>query len=252
MIVSRSNERLKALRRLHERPGRDASGRFAVEGEDLVREALAADVRIELVLWDAERPDAALRAALDAAGVESVAVASDVLAASSTLAHPARCIAVVVRDALPRLEPGSAAAQVGLRLHGVADPGNIGTLLRAAAALGPAHVALGPGCADPLSPKAVRASMGALFRVPLTSLDDAPAARRVALDGRADTPLWDVPLDLPVAFELGGERQGLPQAVSAGADVVARIPQEDAAESLNVAMAGTLALYELRRRRMTT
>ncbi len=107
---------------------------------------------------------------------------------------------------------------------------------------------LGEGTADPLAPKAVRASMGALFRVPLVPLAAAPDARRVALDARADDALWDVDLTLPIAFELGGERSGLPDTIVERADARAAIPLAPGGESLNVAMAGTIALYELRRR----
>jgi TrmH family RNA methyltransferase len=175
-------------------------------------------------------------------------VAPDVLAWASTLAHHARLAVVLEQASLPRLVPGSPATRVGLRLHGVADPGNVGTLVRSADVLGPAHVVLGEGTADPLAPKAVRASMGALFRVPLVALAESPAARRVALDARADAALWDVELGPPVAFELGGERTGLPDTIVHAADAVAAIPLAPGGESLNVAMAGAIALYELRRR----
>jgi TrmH family RNA methyltransferase len=236
------------VRRLHERRGRAAEGRFALEGEDLLREALDAGVLPELALLDATFDDEELRAALRSAGVETADVAADALASAATLAHPPRCIAVVARVALPSLTEGAPARALGLQLHGVHDPGNVGTLVRACAALGPAHLALGHGTADPLSPKAVRASMGALFRVPLVALNEAPPARVVALDGRAETPLHAADLSGPLAFALGGERHGVPDDVLAAADAVASIPQEPAAESLNVAMAGTLALYEVRRR----
>jgi TrmH family RNA methyltransferase len=124
----------------------------------------------------------------------------------------------------------------------------VGTLLRAAWALGPAHVALAPGCADPLSPKALRASMGAVFHVPLVELADAPPATAVALAADAGTPLSELPLEPPLAFLLGAERAGLPAGERAAAPLAARIPQAAGADSLNVAMAGTVALYELRRR----
>jgi RNA methyltransferase, TrmH family len=107
---------------------------------------------------------------------------------------------------------------------------------------------LGAGTADPLAPKAVRASMGALFRVPLVPLAEAPAARRIALDARAETALWDVELGSPIALELGGERTGLPATIVRAADALAAIPLAPGGESLNVAMAGAIALYELRRR----
>jgi TrmH family RNA methyltransferase len=189
-----------------------------------------------------------LERALAAVGCELLVADPDVLAWASTLAHHARVAAVVPRAALPRLAAASAAAHVGLRLHAVADPGNVGTLIRSADVLGPAHVVIGDGTADPLAPKAVRASMGALFRVPLVSLAEAPPARRIALDARAATALWDADLTGPIAFELGGERSGLPAGIVQAAELAAAIPLVPGGESLNVAMAGAIALYELRRR----
>jgi TrmH family RNA methyltransferase len=197
---------------------------------------------------DAERATPQLVRALSAAGCDVVEAPADVVAWASSLGHHARVSAVVERSALPVLDPTSAAARVGVRLYGVADPGNVGTILRSADGLGPAHVVLGPQTADPLAPKAVRASMGAIFRVPLVALEDAPPARTVALDARADSSIWDVELALPVAFELGAERAGLPDWVLEAADVRASIPLAPGGESLNVAMAASIALYDLRRR----
>jgi RNA methyltransferase, TrmH family len=159
----------------------------------------------------------------------------------SALAHPPRVIGVYQRGDLPR-----GVRQVTLALWHVGDPGNVGTLFRAADAFG-AGVALSRGCADPTSGKALRASMGALFRVPLAEFDE-PTGRRVALVPRDGTPLAEVPLDGEIVFVLGAEREGLPGDVLAACDAVASIPQPGGAESLNVAMAGTVALYELSRR----
>jgi RNA methyltransferase, TrmH family len=131
---------------------------------------------------------------------------------------------------------------VTLALWHVGDPGNVGTLLRSADAFG-AGVALSEGCADPTSPKALRASMGALFRVPLSRFDE-PGGTRVALVARGGTALPEVPLEGEVVFVLGAEREGLPADVLAGCAVHASIPQAGDAESLNVAMAGAIALYE--------
>ncbi len=197
---------------------------------------------------DAERGAPQLVRALAAVGCEALTAPPEVLAWASSLGHHARIAVVVERSALPQLDPSSPAARVGLRLHGVADPGNVGTLVRSADVLGPAHVALGEGTADPLAPKAVRASMGALFRVPVVSLAEAPAARRIALDARAERAIWDVELAMPVAFDLGAERSGLPASIVDAADSLAAIPLAPGGESLNVAMAGAIALYELRRR----
>jgi len=166
------------------------------------------------------------------------------LAEVSSLAHPPRAIAVYRRDDLPR---GARAAT--LALWRVADPGNVGTLLRAADAFG-AGVALSEGCADPTGPKALRASMGSIFRVPLSGFDD-PGGRRIALVPRGGEPLTHVDVSGEVVFVLGAERGGLPDDVVARCEAAATIPASGGAESLNVAMAGTVALYELARRSMS-
>jgi RNA methyltransferase, TrmH family len=163
----------------------------------------------------------------------------------STLGHPPRVLGVFRRDDLPR----AALPPVGLGLWQVADPGNVGTILRSADALGPALVALSEGCADPTGPKAVRGSMGALFRVPLVPLEEAPRPW-IGLVPEGGTPLSHVDLQ-EGTFVLGAEREGLPEEVLARCDQRATIPLAGRAESLNVAMAGTIALYELSRRRAT-
>jgi RNA methyltransferase, TrmH family len=152
----------------------------------------------------------------------------------STLGHPPRVIGVYRREDLPR-----GTRPVTLALWRVADPGNVGTLFRAADAFG-AGLALSPGCADPTGPKVLRASMGSLFRVPTTDFD-AAEGRRVALVPRGGTPLPDVDLSGEVVFLLGAERDGLPEDVRC--DERASIPQTGA-DSLNVATAGAIALYE--------
>jgi TrmH family RNA methyltransferase len=149
---------------------------------------------------------------------------------------------VFVRDDLPR----GVDRPAGLALWRVADPGNLGTLVRAADAFG-AFVALSTGCADPTGPKALRASMGALFRVPTLGFDEAPG-RRVALVPRGGELIHDLDLEGQTTFVLGAEREGLPDEVLARCAARATIPLESEAESLNVAMAGTVALYELSRR----
>jgi TrmH family RNA methyltransferase len=228
VITSRENQRLKLVRKLGSRRWREKLGLFVAEGEDLVDAARGA--RIEpvdlLVAGDDVEPH--------------------LLAEVSTLGHPPRVIGVYRRDDLRR----DVVPAVGLALWHVADPGNIGTILRSADALGPAFVALSAGCADPTGPKAVRASMGALFRVPLISFDDAPRPW-IGLAARGGAPLADLDLH-EGTFVLGAEREGLPEAVLARCDQLATISIVDHAESLNVAMAGTIALYELARRRSSS
>jgi TrmH family RNA methyltransferase len=214
----------RQIRRLHERRWRDKLALFAVEGEDLVDAARSAGIEPVELLVAGDTVEAAL------------------LAEVSTLAHPPRVIGVFRRDDLPR----GPLAEVGLALWHVADPGNVGTLIRSAYAFG-GYVALSPECADPTGPKALRASMGALFRVPVVPWDGA-AGRRVALVPRGGTPLPELELEGAVTFVLGAEREGLPDGVLASCDAVATIPHAGGAESLNVAMAGTVALYEASRR----
>ena len=161
------------------------------------------------------------------------------LAEVSTLSHPPRAIGVFRREDLPE----APLPQVGLALWRVADPGNVGTLIRSADALGPAFVALSEGSADPTGPKALRASMGSLFRVPLVTFDEAPG-RRIALVAHGGIPLAELDLSGPTTFVLGAEREGLPDEVLATCNQRATIPQTTDSESLNVAIAGAIALYQ--------
>ncbi len=219
---------------------RDRLGLFACEGEDIVVAALDAGLSPVEALVDAERP--ALLERLPAAET----VEPRLLAAVSQLAHPPRVIAVFRSADLPRFDPG-AAPPVGLALWHVVDPGNVGTLVRAADALGPAFVCLSPGCADPTGPKALRASAGAIFRVPLGTFDEAPSPR-VALLPEGAPPLATLEPGPRATFVLGAERTGLPTHVAAACEFAATIPQAAGSESLNVSVAGAIALYDWRRR----
>lgn len=224
MITSAHNPKLRLVRRLlSSRRQREREGLFVCEGEDLVEAARAAGVEpVELFVADET-------------------VAGELLAELSTLGHPPRVMAVFRRDALPQGH-----RDVVLSLWHVSDPGNVGTLLRSADAF-VASLALSPGCADPTGPKALRASAGAIFRVPVARFDDAPG-RWIALDAHGGAPLHELDLAPPLTFVLGAEREGLPAVEGVER---ATIPQPGDAESLNVAMAGTVALYELTRRQRT-
>ena len=166
-------------------------------------------------------------------------VLPELLAEASTLGHAPRVIAVFRRDDLP-----DGTRDVTLALWRVSDPGNVGTLIRTADAFG-AAVALSPECADPFGPRALRASAGAIFRVPLVDWDGL-SGTSVALAAHGGRPLRELELEPPLTFLLGSEREGLPPDLAA--DVEATIPLPGEAESLNVAAAGAIALYELSRR----
>jgi TrmH family RNA methyltransferase len=164
-------------------------------------------------------------------------VAPVLLAEVSTAAHPPRVIGVYRRQDLPAADDRPAV----LALWHVADPGNVGTLIRTADAFG-AAVALSEGCADPTGPKALRASAGSIWRVPLLELRNV-RHKRVALVAHGGVPLGECNLRGGVTFLLGAEREGLPPEVERDLEVT--IPVD--VESLNVAATGAIALYEWRR-----
>jgi RNA methyltransferase, TrmH family len=232
MITSPHNDHLKEIRKLNQRRrARAQSGRFVAEGEDLLAAADAAG-------WQPlERYCAA------GSGLEGTEVEPELLAAASELGSGTRALAVY--------EERWAPAPIGplcVYLHGVHDPGNVGTILRSADAFGAASVAIGPGTADPFGPKAVRASMGAVFTVPLAraaTLADLPGAT-VALDTGTDaTPVLETLALTELTLLIGAEREGLPPELMQGADHLVRIPI--LTHSLNAAMAATVALYEASR-----
>jgi RNA methyltransferase, TrmH family len=230
VITSADNDKLKTIRKLQQKHWREKLGLFTAEGEDLVEAA-------ERARWE---PEYVLRA-----GEE---VEPSLLAAVSALGSGSRVIGVYEER---WSEPGGSLAAY---LHGVEDPGNVGTAIRAAHALSDGPVVLGPGCADPFSPKAVRASMGSLFaRPPARTRFDNLRATLLALDPSADRSLVEIAEEIApsprVVICLGAERRGLPEEVLAAADAVARIPlRSDGPGSLNVAMAATVALYEVANR----
>ncbi len=233
-ITSLQNPKLKALRRLHTRRGRAASGRFLAEGEDLVAAAAEA-ARPALEGYRASGSSLGGEAFLD--------VAPELLAKISSLGSGTRVIGVYEQ------RWGAPRGPLCVYLHGVRDPGNVGTVLRSARAFSADCVALGPGCADPHSPKAVRASMGAIFHVALARAA-APGelpGRRVALAAGAPEPLRGplAALGGEVTLLVGAEREGLSDELLAACEARASIPI--AGESLNAAMAATVALYELGR-----
>jgi len=250
-ITSRTNARLKHARKLQARRHRRLLGQFLAEGEDIVEEALAAGILPAETLIAADRPpDEGLVARLARGGPVHV-VRDALLADVGGLGHPARVICLYDIAALPQASPdGAGGTSLAVYLHRVIDPGNVGTVVRACGALGPARLALSPGCSDPLAGKGVRASMGAVFRVPIATGAELPGAGlRVALAAGAATPIWEVDLRGPAVLAVGAERHGLPAEVLEACDVVCAIPQAPGAESLNAAQAATLALYEAVRQR---
>jgi RNA methyltransferase, TrmH family len=235
-IKSPQNPQLKRLKRLHTKRGRELAGAFSAEGEDLI----AAAERAERPALEGYR-----LTGTSIGGRRFLEVDGPALAAVSTLGSGTRAIGVYEQRWLA--EP---AGPLCVYLHGLRDPGNVGTVLRGAHAFGASSVALGPGCADPHGPKAVRASMGAIFAVALArahTVAELPGVR-VALVAGAGEPLGEVSRRLaadPLTLLVGTEREGLPEEVVQACEHVAHIPI--LGESLNAAMAATVALYETTR-----
>jgi TrmH family RNA methyltransferase len=242
-IKSSHNQRLKEIRKLRQRRRwRERSHRFVAEGEDLLAAADTAG-------WEpVERYCAA------GSGLPGVEVEPAVLASASGLGSGTRTLAVYEERWAPR-----AVGWLCVYLHGVHDPGNVGSVLRSAHAFGVSCVALGPGTADPFGPKAVRASMGAVFSVPLVkdqSVADLPGVKVALVAGRG-SELWRIGSGgrnqsgevrvraSGITILIGSEREGLPEDLIQQADHAAHIPIHT--DSLNAAMAATVALYELTR-----
>jgi RNA methyltransferase, TrmH family len=251
-ITSQDNRKLKEVRKLRQRRRwRERSGRFVAEGEDL------------LAIADAAGWEAVERYSARGSGLPGMEVDGKLLAAASGLGSGTRALAVYEERWAER-----PVGPVCVYLHGLGDPGNVGTILRSAQGFGAASVALGPGTADPFSPKAVRASMGAVFSVPLVkdSHIDALPGIKIALVPGEGVPLAEALALSPIprvekpnlsvaeateapgeiSLLVGAEREGLPRDVIDAADRVAHIPIRS--ESLNAAMAATIALYELQTR----
>ncbi len=227
MISSPHNEKLKLVRKLRDRRHREREGLFATEGEDLVEAGLAAGAVPHFLLSAA------------GSGLGGEEVEPELLAEVSALGSGTRAIAVWPQTWASEAEPPC------VYLHGVADPGNVGAIIRTAHGLLGGTVVLGPGCADPFGPKAVRASMGSIFGQSLlragVEATPAPRAALVAHDGAGLAALANA-----ATICLGAERGGLPAEVQRECEVEVTIPlRPDAAESLNVAAAAAIACERL-------
>ena len=230
-ITSPHNQKLKDIRKLSSRRRwREQTARFVAEGEDLLAAA-------DAVGWQAvERYCAA------GSGLPGIEVEPELLAQASGLGSGTRALAVYEERWAPR-----ALGPLCVYLHGVHDPGNVGAVLRSARAFGASSVALGPETADPFGPKAVRASMGAVFSVAVARTGDTaelPGTKLALASGRGE-PLSAVDPEGETTLLIGAERDGLPEELVGSADVVAHIPIQT--DSLNAAMAATIALYEVTR-----
>jgi TrmH family RNA methyltransferase len=259
-VIGPRHPSVKRLRRLsRRRSARTDEGLFVVDGPVLLAEALDAGVALEEVIAEPEAPPSLLERAA-AAGATVHRAADGALAAATDTTTPQGVAAIAsLRDAAASVADAVAAAgPLALVLVGVADPGNAGTLLRSAEAAGAGAVLFCAGSVDPYGPKCVRASAGSLFRLAIGRDGDTGAAlaalrahglTTVATLARG-APAYDAAdLGGPVALVLGNEAHGLPPGVAAAVDEAVTIPMAGRADSLNVAMAGTILCFEALRQR---
>ncbi len=250
-ITSAKNPTIRELKSLSTRKGREETGRFLVEGEVMIEEALKCGLAIHDVL--ADEAHAAFAEGLAARNARVYAVPRSLLEGVCETKTPQGVCASF--DVPAPLAPESAPARIAA-LDGVQDPGNVGTIWRTADAAGFQAVLFGPGCADPLSPKVQRAAMGSGFRVPFMAADDLPAAL-AALKARGWTVIAS---DLRgqdfyrrpdpgerFALVIGNEARGISDAVRETASMLVKLPMRGGAESLNAAVAAGIMMYELMR-----
>ena len=258
-ITSTANERVRLARSLNQASGRRREGAYLIEGVRLVEEALRAGVAPRLVLADVEalrrteRGEALLEALRPFGYLE---VAERVLASASETVTPQGVVAVVP---LPERRVPADPGPLVLILDGVRDPGNLGTILRAAEATGIVRVVVAVGCADPFGPKVVRAGMGAHFYLDI--LADAKWPEVANLVG--DRPTWLATMRGGMLYDMvdwrrnsalivGGEAAGASGEGAALATGRVSIPMAGRAESLNAAMAASVLVFEAARQRRTT
>ncbi len=274
-ITSRQNAIVKRFRDLARAFGTSDEDEVLLDGAHLVQEALACHVPIEIAafsdrqLASARAPLAQMASDVQRQGGRVIGVTDQVLAAMSPVEHPSGVVALAhvqpstVADAFaaasrPRLDALQPAAQLVLVLAGVQDPGNVGAIVRTAAACGATGLVTIEGSAHPFGWKALRGAMGATFRLPVAPRGALPdvlrsargsRVRLVAAVPRGGTPLPELDLRHPTAVVLGGEGSGVSDTTAAATAERVTIPMLRPVESLNVAVAAALILYEASRQR---
>ena len=254
MLTSIRNPKVAAAVRLKKRAFREEDRSFLVEGAQGVGEALEHPVHLTSLFVSDDAEPLAVRARQ--AGVDVYAVSPDVMAKLTSTVTPQGCVGVSpFLDVGPDALPGIGCIAV---LHEVRDPGNAGTVLRSADAAGAGGVVFTTSSVDAYNPKTVRSSAGSIFHLPIVrgevTADVLQSSRDrgmriLAMDGHGDEDLYAVDLSEPTAFVFGNEAHGLPADVLAMADVRVRVPHQGKAESLNLAAAATVCLFEWARRR---
>jgi RNA methyltransferase, TrmH family len=261
VIRSAANPLVKRVRLLADRRHRRRESAFVVEGIQPVWQAVEAGAGVEVLIV---APDllrhpgaAAMVAAQEASGVRVARLSGELFGRISDRDAPSGLAAIVRAAPVTLADLAVGPGSLFVALHSAGNPGNLGTIIRTASAAGASGVILIGPSADPYDPSAVKASMGALFTVPVASAASAAefvewaragGVRVAATSARASVTCWDADLQLPLAVLLGSEGSGLPEDVLDAADVRVAIPMTGTAESLNLSVAAGVLLYEVRRR----
>lgn len=256
IITSAANPLVKRIRKLRDRKHRRAEGAFFVEGVQPVWRAHSAGADIETLVVAPEliagSPAEALVGEFERGGGEVARLSAEAFAAISDRDGPAGVAAIVRQTASTIADLAVTSTSVFVGLYEIANPGNLGTIIRTADSFGVAGVLLIGETADPFAPAAVKASMGSLFAlpvVPVATLDDAigwahaAGVSVVTTSARGSTVLGAAPLRVPALFVFGSEGDGLPADVIERGDIDVRIPMVGTASSLNLAVAAGIVLY---------
>ena len=261
IISSSANPLVKRVRLLAERKHRRREGAFVVQGIQPVWQAVEAGADIEVLIVAPEllRPPAARAMVIheEERGTRVARVTRELFARIADRDGPSGLAAIVRARPVPLAALHVPASALFVALHEPGNPGNVGTIIRTASAVGAAGVILTGAATDPYDPVAVKASMGALFEVPVAAAASAQefldwsASHQVtvaAASARGDRSLWEAQFPAPLALLLGSEGEGLPGSLLDRAGLQVRIPMVGTAESLNLAVAAGVLLYEVRRR----
>jgi len=257
LITSAANPLIKRVRLLGDRRHRRREGAFVVRGVQPVWQAVegGADVEVLVVAPGLLRePAATMVAGQEARGVPVARLSDELFGRIADRDGPSGLAAIVRKRAGTLAELDVRPDSVFVALHEVANPGNLGTIIRTADAAGAAGVILTGQGTDPFDPVAVKASMGAVFGVPVAAVATADEFIRWCRDGgvavavtsgSGSGSLWDTPIPQPLAILFGSEGTGLPENLLAAGDLSLRIPMAGTAESLNIAVAAGVVLYEV-------
>ena len=260
-LTSLQNDMVKAMAALLEKKHRDRTGQFLIEGVHLVQEALLAGADVQTVVYDAVRGiPSELKKLLQDTHCGIIEATTGIMAKCTGTDTPPPVFGIVVK---PRYEQAAALFKeqsLVVVLDGVRDPGNVGTIIRSADAVGADAVVLGRGSVDLYNPKTVRSTMGSLFHLPIIEGDLEellPEAKKhgirlVGTSLQATSTCYGYDWNGPTWLLLGNESNGLSPQVLEQVDESTIIPMHGRSESLNVAMAGTVLLYEALRQRQYT